>query len=119
MPSEPEPRLRVLYGVNGEGMGHATRSDVVIRSLLDRHHDTVKGSIARKGLDLGLRRFGRAELEAAREAGTPLAIKVLGLASIAEDVTPELAREAIASIQVLGTLQASPAVRAALADRMR
>ena len=49
----------------------------------------------------------------------PLVINVLGLASIAADVTPELAREAIASIQVLGTLQASPAVRAALADRMR
>jgi len=101
---------------------YGNRTDLIrtaIRSLLDRHHDTVKGSVARKGLDLGLRRYGRAELEAARDAGAPLVINVLGLASIAADVTPELAREAIASIQVLGTLQASSAVRAALADRMR
>ncbi len=101
---------------------YGNRTDLIrtaIRSLLDRHHDTVKGSVARKGLDLGLRRYGRAELEAARDTGTPLVINVLGLASIAADVTPELAREAIASIQVLGTLHASPAVRAALADRMR
>ncbi|MGD9508783.1 MAG: CopG family transcriptional regulator [Geminicoccaceae bacterium] len=100
---------------------YGNRSDLIrtaIRSLLDRHHDTVRGSVARKGLDLGLRRYGRAELEAARDAGTPLAIRVLGLASIAADVSPELAREAIASVEVLGTLQASPAVRAALADRI-
>jgi hypothetical protein len=48
-----------------------------------------------------------------------LHIQVLGLASIALDVTPELARDTIASVVVLGALHASPAVKAALADRMR
>jgi hypothetical protein len=48
-----------------------------------------------------------------------LHINVLGLASIAQDVTPELARAAIASVSTLGALHASPAVKAALADRMR
>ena len=78
---------------------YANRTDLIrtaIRNLLDRHQDAVTGSVARKRLDLGLRRYGRAELEAARDAGTPLAIGVLGLASIAADVTPELARAAIA-----------------------
>lgn len=101
---------------------YGNRTDLIrtaIRNLLDRHQDAVTGSVARKRLDLGLRRYGRAELEAARDAGTPLAIGVLGLASIAADVTPELARAAIASVEVLGTLRASPAVRAALADRIR
>jgi Ribbon-Helix-Helix transcriptional regulator family len=56
-------------------------------------------------------------LEAARDAGTPLLVQVLGLATIASDVTPELARAAIASVQVLGAFHASPAVKAALADR--
>ena len=100
---------------------YGNRTDLIrtaIRNLLDRHDDALRASVARKRLDLGLRRYERAELEAARDAGTPLAIKVLGLASIAADVSPELARDAIASIQVLGTLQASPAVRAALADRI-
>jgi hypothetical protein len=69
-------------------------------------------------VELGLRRFTRAELEAARDAGRPLDIRVLGLTSIANDVTPELARAAIPSISVLGGLQASPAVKAALAERM-
>jgi hypothetical protein len=31
--------MRVLYGVNGEGLGHATRSEVVIAMLLERGHD--------------------------------------------------------------------------------
>lgn len=100
---------------------YGNRTDLIrtaIRSLLDRHQDAVRGSVARRELDLGLRRYGRAELEAARDAGAPITIRVLGLASIAADVSPELARDAIASIEVLGTLQASPAVRAALADRI-
>jgi mannose/fructose/N-acetylgalactosamine-specific phosphotransferase system component IIC len=66
-----------------------------------------------------LRHFSREDLEAARAAGERLDIRVLGLASIAADVTPELAQAAIASISVLGTLQASAAVKAALADRTR
>lgn len=69
-------------------------------------------------MDLGLRHYSRADLEAARERGEALRINVLGLASIASDVTPELAREAIASVTVLGALHASPEIRAALADRM-
>ena len=74
--------------------------------------------MARKSLDLGLRHYRREDLEAARAAGQMLEIHVLGLASIAGDVTPELARATIASVTVLGALHASPAVKAALADRM-
>ena len=99
----------------------ANRTDVMrtaIRALLDRHDDAVRKSVARSDLDLGIRHFGRAELEAARDAGAPLRIRVLGLASIASDVDPDLARAAIASLEVLGTLQAAAAVKAALRDRM-
>ena len=69
-------------------------------------------------LDLGLRHYTREDLEAARAAGRTLRINVLGLASIARDVTPELARATIESVSVLGALHASPAVKAALADRI-
>ena len=99
---------------------YGNRADLMrtaIRSLLDRHEATLARSMARGGLELGLRRIGRAELEAAR--GAPLHVRVLGLASIAADVTPDLARAAIASLEVLGTLQASTAVKAALRDRIR
>ena len=100
---------------------YANRTDFIraaIRALLDRHDDTVKRSVARNGLDLGLRTFGREELEALRAKGGTMRIQVLGLASIADDVSAELARATIASVQVLGSLQASPAVKAALRDRM-
>lgn len=100
---------------------YSNRTDFIrtaIRNQLSRHDDVVKASVARQRLDLGLRSIGREELEEARRTGTPLRIQVLGLASIAPDVSPELARAAIASVQVLGTLQASAEVKAALRDRI-
>ncbi len=99
---------------------YSNRTDFIrtaIRNQLDRHAEVVRQSVARKALDLGLRHYSREDLEAARERGDMLHINVLGLASIAQDVTPELARVSIASVKVLGALQASPAVKAALADR--
>jgi molybdopterin/thiamine biosynthesis adenylyltransferase len=70
-------------------------------------------------VELGLRLFSREDLETVRAAGRMLHIRVLGLAAIANDVTPELARATIGSIAVLGAFNASPAVRAALVDRIR
>jgi Arc/MetJ-type ribon-helix-helix transcriptional regulator len=101
---------------------YSNRTDFIrtaIRNQLDRHAEVVKQSVARQSLDLGLRHYSREDLEAARAAGQTLRIHVLGLASIAQDVTPELARATIASVTVLGALHASTAVKAALADRMR
>ena len=101
---------------------YSNRTDFIrtaIRNQLDRHADVVKRSVSRQSLDLGLRHYSRQDLEAARSSGQMLHIHVLGLASIALDVTPELARATIASVVVLGALHASPAVKAALADRVR
>jgi Arc/MetJ-type ribon-helix-helix transcriptional regulator len=101
---------------------YSNRTDFIrtaIRNQLDRQTDAVKQSVARHQLDLGLRQFSRRDLEAAKAAGEKLEVQVLGLAVIAADVSPELARETIASIHVLGALQASPAVKAALRDRIR
>ena len=99
---------------------YSNRTDFIrtaIRNQLERHADALKRSADRRSLDLGLRHYTREDLEAARAAGRTLRINVLGLASIASDVTPELARAAIESVSVLGALHASPAVKAALADR--
>jgi Arc/MetJ-type ribon-helix-helix transcriptional regulator len=101
---------------------YSNRTDFIrtaIRNQLERHHDVVSKSVARHQLDLGLRQYTRLDLEAAQAAGEVLHIQVLGLASIADDVTPELARRTIASIHVLGALHASPAVKQALKDRVR
>jgi Arc/MetJ-type ribon-helix-helix transcriptional regulator len=101
---------------------YSNRTDFIrtaIRNQLDRHNDAVKQSVARHQLDLGLRQYSRQDLEAVKAAGETLHIQVLGLAVIAADVSPELAHDTIASIHVLGSLQASPAVKAALGDRIR
>ncbi|MFZ6761690.1 CopG family transcriptional regulator [Pseudoroseomonas sp. WGS1072] len=101
---------------------YSNRTDFIrtaIRNQIERHSEATRQSVARKSLDLGLQHFSREDLEAIRKAGQRLDIRVLGLASIAADVTPELARATIASISVLGALQASDAVKKALADRIR
>jgi Arc/MetJ-type ribon-helix-helix transcriptional regulator len=100
---------------------YSNRTDCIrtaIRNQIDRHADSLRQSAAHKTLDLGLRHYSRADLEAAQERREALRINVLGLASIASDVTPELARAAIASVTVLGALHASAEVKTALADRM-
>ena len=100
---------------------YANRTDFIrtaIRHQLALHADALKQAVARKLLVLGLQHFSAADLEAARAAGHKLQIRVLGLASIGHDVTPELALATIDSITVLGALQASSAVKAALAGRI-
>lgn len=101
---------------------YANRTDFIrtaIRNQLDKHEEAMRQSVSRRTLDMGLRLFTRAELEKLRAAGETLHIRVLGLATIADDVTPELAQATIASINVLGALHASPQIRAALTDRTR
>src|SRR5918995_4269352 len=74
---------------------YSNRTDFIrtaIRNQIERHADVVRQSVARKSVDLGLRHYGREDLEAARTAGQMIDIRVLGLASIASDVTPDLAR---------------------------
>src|SRR6202795_1459661 len=89
---------------------YSNRTDFIrtaIRNQLERHADVVKQSTARNSLDLGLRNYTREHLEQAQRAGEMLHINVLGLATIAQDVTPELARATIDSVPVLGEILAS------------
>jgi Arc/MetJ-type ribon-helix-helix transcriptional regulator len=105
----------------GEGF-YQNRTDFIrtaIRNQLNTHSEAVRQTVARKTLVLGLQHYTRHDLEAVRAAGETLQIRVLGLASIADDVSPELALETIDSVEVLGAFRASPAVKAALAGRIR
>jgi Arc/MetJ-type ribon-helix-helix transcriptional regulator len=101
---------------------YSNRSDLIrtaLRNQLALHADTVKQTVARRTLTVGLQHYSRADLETVVAAGQRLQLQVVGLARIANDVTPELARAAIESVTVLGAFQASPAVRQALSDRFR
>lgn len=100
---------------------YSNRTDLIrtaIRNQLSTHSEVVKETVARKSMVLGLHHYSRSDLEAARAAGQRLQIQVLGLASIAADVSAELALETIESIVVLGALHASAAVKSALAGRI-
>ena len=99
---------------------YSNRTDLIrtaIRNQLSVHADVVRQTVARRTLVLGLHDYSRRDLEAARDAGQRLRIQALGLVRIAADVSPELAAATIESIAVLGVLQASAPVKAALADR--
>jgi Arc/MetJ-type ribon-helix-helix transcriptional regulator len=100
---------------------YTNRTDFVrmaIRNQLQLHGEVIRQTVIRKRYVMGMQRYSKAELEKTVAAGERLEIHVLGLASIDDDVTPELAREAIVSIHVLGAFLASDAVKAALADRI-
>lgn len=100
---------------------YSNRSDLMrtaLRNQLALHADTVKQTVARRMLTVGLQHFSRSDLERVVAAGQRLQVQVVGLARIADDVMPELASAAIESVTVLGAFQASAAVRRALADRI-
>ncbi|PZQ46526.1 MAG: CopG family transcriptional regulator [Rhodovulum sulfidophilum] len=100
---------------------YSNRSDFIrsaIRGQLAAHSGELAQSLGRHALELGLREVTVAELEEARARGAPLRLRVVGLLRVAKDVTPELARASIASITVLGSVQASAEVKRALADRI-
>ena len=101
---------------------YQNRTDFIrtaIRNQIGEHAEAVKQTVARKTLALGLQNYTRQDLEAVRAAGETLQIRVLGLATIADDVGPELALETIDSIEVLGAFRASQVVKTALAGRIR
>src|SRR6185436_6370520 len=100
---------------------YANRTDFIrsaIRTQLASRAAAVEQTVARRTLVLGTQHFSRAHLEEVRRAGETVRIHVLGLATIADDVSPELALQTIASVEVLGAFRASAAVKAALASRI-
>ncbi|MWL91468.1 CopG family transcriptional regulator [Cupriavidus sp. SW-Y-13] len=101
---------------------YSNRTDLIrtaIRNQLVVHQQAINETVTRRSLVLGLQHFSRQDLEAALAANEKLAIHVLGLASIAADVSPTLAMATIESVVVLGAFNAPPAVKAALAGRIR
>jgi Arc/MetJ-type ribon-helix-helix transcriptional regulator len=132
VPTKPVPESeKITINLGFVDLGHidllvaerfyANRTDFIrtaIRNQLATHGEALKQVVARKMLVLGLQQFTAADLQAVKAAGQKLQIRVLGLASISPDVTPELALAAIESITVLGALHASSAVKTALAGRI-
>lgn len=101
---------------------YSNRTDFIrtaIRNQLVAQQEAVRQVISRKSLVLGLQRYTRADLESLQRAGEMLEIQVLGLATVDEDVPPELASATISSVTVLGAFHASAAVKQALKGKIQ
>jgi Arc/MetJ-type ribon-helix-helix transcriptional regulator len=100
---------------------YSSRSDLIrtaIRNQLNTHGEVVQQAVVRKSLALGVLVYDHRDLEARLAKGEMLDIRIVGMVVLSKSITPELARQAIRSIQVYGVLRASPEVKDALADRM-
>jgi Arc/MetJ-type ribon-helix-helix transcriptional regulator len=128
--AEPEKTEKITVNLGYVDLGqidllvregfYANRTDFIrtaIRNQLGATAGAIDRTVARRTLVLGTETWTRARLEEERAAGRRVAIRVLGLAVIADDVSPELALATIESVEVLGALRATPAVKAALAPR--
>ena len=99
---------------------YANRTDFIrtaIRRQLDARSASVDETVSRRALRLGTSHLSRRELEDVRASGRTIELRVLGLATVADDVSPELALATITSVEVLGAFRAPRAVKEALADR--
>ena len=132
MPTDTEKSEKITINVGLVDLGeidllvdegfYANRTDFIrtaIRRQLATRADAVERTVAKRSLTLGSEHLARRDLEALRDAGETIHVRVLGLASIADDVDPDLALATISSVEVLGAFRAPRAVKAALAPRIR
>lgn len=131
MVAEPERTEKITVNLGPVDLGRidllvqegffTTRTDFIrtaVRNQLAASAPAIDHTVARRTLVLGTQHFSRRDLEAMRGAGEQVHIRVLGLATVADDVPPELATATIASVEVLGAFRASRAVKAALGSRI-
>ncbi|MFM9914408.1 MAG: CopG family transcriptional regulator [Rhizobacter sp.] len=101
---------------------YGNRTDFIrtaIRNQLTQHAEVMKQVVARKMFVFGLQHISRDDLQQLQQARQKLTLRVVGLATIASDVTPELALATIDTLEVLGALHASTEVKRALAERLK
>lgn len=104
-----------------EGL-YSNRTDFIrtaIRSQLEKHTFEIQQSVTRHSSVIGVVTFNKADLEKKKQKGKLLSLSVIGLLNLHDDIPAELALEVITEIKVRGIFQASPEVKAALADRMK
>ena len=104
-----------------EGL-YSNRTDFIrtaIRSQSEKHNLEIQQSVARHSYVIGVLSYDRSDLERHMKKGERMTISVLGLLHLHDDITAEVASQAIESIRVRGVFIASEDVRAILKDRMR
>ncbi len=103
--------------------GHySNRTDFIrtaIRSQLDKHTPEVQHAVTTNSFAVGVLSYDRSHLERLKAKRKKLTITVIGALHLSKDISPELACEAIESVQVRGIFHASDEVKAALAGKMK
>ena len=98
---------------------YTSRSDVIrsgIRAVSERHEPEFRRAIEHATC-IGMMILLKRDLEHTLREGKRMKVFVVGILRIESKVTPELADEAIESIQVLGSFRGPAAVLERLADR--
>jgi Arc/MetJ-type ribon-helix-helix transcriptional regulator len=101
---------------------YSSRTDFIrtaIRNLLTTHSEKVRELVTKKAMVVGVVSFNKKDLEEIRSKGVKLEIKALGMCFLAEDISPDLALSTISSLEVMGVLKASDAVKEALGKRIK
>lgn len=104
-----------------EGL-YSNRTDFIrtaIRSQLEKHSFEIQQSVTRHSSVIGVLSYSRADLEKRKQKGKKLALSVIGMLHLQDDIPPELAAEVIEEIQVRGMFKASDEVKAALVSKMK
>lgn len=120
--NEPTEKITINLGVVDIGKiellvengFYSNRTDFIksaVRRALDSHDLTVNRAIESKHYVAGITTFNRAYLEKARDKGQRLDVRIIGLASFAADVTPELVRESVGSFKVYGVVRATQEIK--------
>lgn len=99
---------------------YTNRTDFIrtaIRNQLQTHTAQVEALVTSRTMAMGVIGYNRKDLEKVAAEGRQLSIKVVGLLRLSDDIPPDLARQTIQSIEVLGVFSAPEPVKQALADR--
>lgn len=101
---------------------YQNRTDFIrtaIRVQLEKHEAAVQSSVVRNTFGMGVFEYSRKDLEKVLTEGERRRFNVIGMLIFNEDITPELADQAIESVRVRGVFKAPEAVKKVLENRVK
>jgi Arc/MetJ-type ribon-helix-helix transcriptional regulator len=98
----------------------ATHADVVARTLAEASagQPPGDGKVIIGSIGTGSLRMTAEQLQQARARGERVSMHVIGVATVDDDISPELAAQSVARINVFGVLRGPTATLDAIADRI-
>ena len=101
---------------------YQNRTDFIrtaIRTKLEKHEPAVQSAVVRNSYGMGIFEYSRKDLEKTVSKGERKGFNIIGMLVLNNDITPELANQAIESIRVRGVFKAPASLKEALKDRIK